>query len=163
MARCDAWIGQALEQTGQHKSIQMIMFFHSLEPNKQCKRRRVLSCLLAALACFSHPDAIAQAQAYACHGGSVGNVTLPPSGLLNVSISFENGSMLWQNVCSVNGEHRGISSATCRAMHAVFLSANLGNKPIIMWFNHPSQSCANDEWSDLSNRGWYWGPAILKN
>ncbi len=126
----------------------------------RCTRLKTLLTAAAAIAVLAwHPAAISQR--FACNG-LVDNITLPRGSVVNASFVFENGQMLWQDICSVSSDHRGITASTCRALYATLLAAHLNNRTITMWFEHPSLSCSKEAWGDLSDLGWYWGPALRK-
>jgi hypothetical protein len=117
-------------------------------------------CAIAVVGLFLLPGFVS-ARTYACYG-TVDQLTVSPAGVANASFTFDSGGMAWQDLCNVSVDALGVSAASCKAIYATLMAAHVGNRRVMMWFSHPSQSCATQPWKPIRDMGWYWGPAIVK-
>lgn len=98
-------------------------------------------------------------QAYNCRG-KIQQVEVGPSGDVNATFNFTDGSGPWIHVCNLNTQEVNVSPTTCKAILSVLIIAQSTKQSVWMWFNNTSGTCTLNAWSRLSDYGWYWGPSL---
>lgn len=124
----------------------------------RCAASSLIRAASLMLACVTPLGSIAAP--YSCIG-KVDQVTVDPGGNVNASFIFTTGTMAWQSICSIDSSINSVTTASCKGILAVLMTARSSGQGVEMWFDNGSGgNCNAPPWQSIRTAGWYWGPSL---